>query len=540
LPRIGQSMEEATIVEWHRREGDVVAAGEIIVSIETDKATYEIEAPAAGVLHIAAAEGEEVAVESLIATIGDVAPAAGQAARRAPAQQKPPAAASKPVQQGTGRVLASPRARRLAEERGIDLGNVTASAADGMISVEDVERAAADAAARPRGPAVEEATAASKDSSPGPRTIRERRRLTGLRKTAARRLQESWRTIPHIVQMVEVDATGLLAERKTRVASGLQLSLNDLVVFAAVRAMAAHPELNGTVVDDDLVLYEGVDAGIAVDTPRGLMVPVIRGADTMDPTGLAAESRRLIDAAQTGRLAPENVGQASVTISNLGMFGIRAGTPVINLHEPVLVFVGGIEERAAVVEGQVVARPAMTLSIAYDHRVADGVAAAGYTQSLKREIEAMGQGMTEEGSFAPDTAVGRREARSSSPGSDYAVHLNTGGVRWTVDEPADEGGSGGGPSPVDALLGALLGCLTVSFKFNAKKRSVPIERVDGWVASNTKGHLKEISVELEVWSPAPEADVRALMEPMERGCYVSGVLRKDIEYSIDLVVHKTG
>jgi pyruvate/2-oxoglutarate dehydrogenase complex dihydrolipoamide acyltransferase (E2) component len=484
-------MEEATIVEWHRREGDVVAAGDIIVSIETDKATYEIEAPVSGVLHIAAAEGQEVAVETLIATIGDVAGAASQGAAPSPAKKKSDSPAAKPGRPVRGRVLASPKARRRADELGVDLASITPSAPDGMVSVEDVERAAAETMTLEH-PAGEKATTDPKESLPGPRPIRERRRLAGLKKTAARRLQESWRTIPHIVQMVEVDATGLVAERRKLVASGMQLSLNDLVVHAAVRAMAAHPELNATVVDDDLLLYQGVDAGIAVDTPRGLMVPVIRGADGMDLAGLAAESRRLIEAAQSGRLAPENVGQASVTVSNLGMFGIQAGTPVINLYEPVLVFVGSIEERAAVVGGRVVARPTMTLSIAYDHRVADGVAAAAYTQALKREIEGYVQNQAEGGGPTPESGVGRREARSTSPGTDYAVNLNTAGVTCMVDEPEDEGGSGGGPSPVDALLGALLGCLTISFKFNAKKRGVPIERVDGWVASNTKSHLKEI------------------------------------------------
>ena len=153
--------------------------------------------------------------------------------------------------------------------------------------------------------------------------------------------------------------------------------------------MAENPDLNGTVEEDTLVLYEGVDVGFAVDTPRGLVVPVIRRADKLSAVQVAAESHRLIEAARSGRLAPEDIGSASLTVSNLGMFGIRAGTPVINLGEPLLVFVGAVEDRPAVVNGQIVVRPLLTLSVAYDHRVADGVAAAKFTHGLKEALEAL-------------------------------------------------------------------------------------------------------------------------------------------------------
>jgi len=198
----------------------------------------------------------------------------------------------------------------------------------------------------------------------------------------------------------------LLAARAALRAEAPSLTLNDLILHAASRVMAQLPDLNGTVEEDTLVLYEGVDIGFAADTPRGLVVPVIRHADRLSVVELAAESQRLIEAARSGRLGPENIGGASLTVSNLGMFGIRAGTPVINLGEPVLVFVGAVEDRPVVVDGQIIVRPMLTLSIAYDHRVADGVAAARFTRGLKEGLEAGGWGL----------GAGEKEVRSSESG----------------------------------------------------------------------------------------------------------------------------
>jgi pyruvate/2-oxoglutarate dehydrogenase complex dihydrolipoamide acyltransferase (E2) component/uncharacterized OsmC-like protein len=603
MPRIGQSMEEGTIVEWHFAEGERVNEGDVLVSIETDKATYDLEAPASGVLHIVVPNGEEVPIETLIATIGaaaqGTAPSAPPAARPEAAAARPPvdgapaAAGAREARRGLasprarslaaehgldlaavpasaadgvvsvrdveeaiarrgaapagqdaaparpGKALASPKAKRLAETLGVDLASVTATAPDGVISAEDVERAAAAKPAQPP-PAGRPAPAPTE----GGRPFRERSRLTGIRRTAARRLQESWQTIPHIVQMVDVDASGLVAERRRLVAEGMTLSLNDLILQAATRAMVENPAINGTVEGDELCLYDGVDVGFAVDSPRGLTVPVIRGADRLSLAELAAEARRLIEAAQAGRLTVAEMGQASVTVSNLGMFGIRAGTPVINPGEPVLVFVGAVEERPASVSGAVVSRPGLTLSIAYDHRVADGVAAARYTQALKQALEALPSGAPE-AVARPEEAVKaaeplqRREARSHASGPGLAVEVESGGQRWVLDEPADMGGNDEGPTPVEAFLGALLGCMTISFRYAARRRGLQVDRVEGWVAANATRHVQAISLELQVWSPEPEEKVRALLAPAERGCFVSAVLKPELDYTVDLYVHST-
>ncbi|HKA53067.1 MAG TPA: 2-oxo acid dehydrogenase subunit E2 [Candidatus Binatia bacterium] len=564
MPKIGQAMAEGTVLQWHYRDGERVEQGAVLVTIETDKATYDLEAPASGTLHIYIGEGQEVAVGTVIGEIGEATKAGIPPTPPAPSASTPAVTQGKaPARQ---KVLASPKAKQLAAAHGIDLANVTPSAADGVISADDVEKAIA--AGKPLPPTPRQTTAG--------RPVRERRKLTGVRKTSARRVQEAWQRIPHIVQMVDVDAAALLATRTALKAEAPSLTLNDMILHAAARVMAGLPELNGTVEDDTLVLYEGVDVGFAADTPRGLIVPVIRRADTLSLAELATESQRLIAAARSGRLGPENIGGASLTVSNLGMFGIRAGTPVINLGESLLVFVGAVEDRAVVANGQVVVRPMLTLSIAYDHRVTDGVGAARFTRGLKEVLGAGDWGLGERASkvrspesevygpereWSSDTAagsappslastqhlapstraeLGKREVRAVSAGSGYVVQVRGRGHAWVLDEPAADRGTDAGPDPVSAFLGALLSCMTIAFKAAARRRQVTIERLEGRVQGTPQGHVKDIAMTLEVWSPDSEQSVRALLEPAKRGCYVSGVLKPEIAFRVELTVHGTG
>lgn len=535
MPKIGQVMEAGTIIKWLRADGDRVAAGDSIAEVETDKATYELEAPADGVLRTRVAEGEEVAIDTLIAIVEvpGAAPAASapgaQAAApgAAPAATPAPAAARQPARSGQ-KVAASPKARRLAAELGIDLAMVTPSGADGVISAEDVQAAANTPATRP----VSGVTAAVTGTST--RAVRERSRLSAFRRAAARRLQESWTTIPHIVQMIDVDARGLLAERERLGAAGTPVSLNDLIIHTAAAVLARRPHLNGTVEGEDLVLFEGIDAGLAVEGPRGLVVPVVRGADRLSPAGVAAETRRLVAAARGEGLKGTDAGSASFTVSSLGAWGIRAGTPVINLGEPLLIFVGAIEDRPVVESGHLVVRPQLTLSIAYDHRVADGAVAARYTKDLRDALEALGTSPLRGRAGA---ALGKREVALSSGGLSYEMRLRSASHAWSLDEPKDLGGTSSGPSPVEALLGALQACLVITLKSVARRRDVAIERVESWAAANEQGHITSIALELDVWTPETTERMQELLARAERGCYVSGVLKPEIALEIDLRVH---
>ncbi len=531
MPKLGQAMTEGVVVRWHRKDGERVVAGELLVTVETDKAAYDLEATASGTLHVVVQEGEEVPIHTVIAEIGD-------APVQADTASAPPAAAPV-VQQRTasrpGRVLASPKAKRLAAERGIDLSTLTPSSADGVISAADVERAAESAVS------IQQSAAAAHITSL--RTERERRPLTGMRKAAARRVQAAWQTIPHIVQMVDVDAGGLQAVRERLRTDISELTLNDLILSAAAHVLAGLPDLNGTVENEELILYDGVDIGFAVDSPRGLLVPVIRGANGLSITQLVRERQRLVEAARAGQLQSADMGQASLTVSNLGMFGIRAGTPVINLGEPILVFVGVVEERPVVHNGQIVARPMLTLSIAYDHRVADGVAASRLSQGLKEALEDLESKSLLEipnpqsPTPSPQQALGKREVRSVSAGDRYAVQVQSHGHVWSLDEPASDGGEDTGPDPVTAFLGALLSCMTIAFKAAARRRKITIERIAGQAKAPPKGHVKAIALTLAVWSTASEQDLQILLERAKRGCYVSGLLKPDIQLAVELVRH---
>ena len=528
MPKIGQAMTEGTVIEWHVKDGGQVEKEAVLVTIETDKATYDLEAPASGTLHIYTAEGQEVRIGTVIAEIGD---APRQKNVASPAAPIVPAAPAAPKAAARKRILASPKAKQLAAKSGIDLAIVTPSSADGIISAADVEQALT---------AGQTPVAAETDTGTG-RAVRERRKLTGIRKTSARRVQAAWQTIPHIVQMVDVDATALLATRAQLRDEAPALTLNDLILHAAACVLATQPDLNATVEDDTLVYHDGVDVGLAVDSPRGLVVPVIRQADKRSVVELVDESQRLITAARSGKLGLDDMGNASLTVSNLGMYGIRFGTPVINLGEPILIFVGAVEDRPVAVDGQVVIRPMLTLSIAYDHRVADGVAAAGFSQSVKQTLEGLGTFLKDTNPQSPtpnpQQSLERREIRTVSEGDGYAVHVRSQNHTWVLDEPTDAGGADTGPDPVSAFLGALLSCMTISFKSAARRRKIAIERVEGQVQATSTGHVKDITLSLKVWSPDPEEHVRALLERAERGCYVSGLLKPDLNYRVELSVY---
>ncbi len=540
MPKIGQAMSEGIILQWHKQDGAHVNQGEVILTIETDKATYELEAQASGVLHILIGEGHEVKVGTIIGSIGD----GSQPATVATPSTASPSVASvaEPTKTPTRgkKVLASPKAKQLAAEHGIDLATLTPSSADGVISASDVEQAIA---AKPADvPALHSPTPASG------KAVRTQRQLVGMRKTAARRLQEAWRTIPHIVQMVDIDATALRTTRATLRQELPTLTVNDLLLHAAAQVLAGLPDLNGMVEEETLTLYDGVDIGFAVDSPRGLVVPVIRRAETLSLAQVATESQRLIEAARAGRLKPEDMGGASLTVSNLGMFGVAFGTPVINLGESILVFVGAVEDRPVVRDGQIVVRPMLTLSIAYDHRLADGVVASQFTRGLKETLESLAAQQNSVPStqssalnpqpptFSTQEALAKREVRSISEGDGYVVHAQSRTHQWTLDEPIEDGGTNLGPTPVDAFLGALLSCMTIAFKAAAKRRNVAISRLVGRVQATPRGHLKAITMTLEVWSAASDAEVRALLDVAKRGCYVSGVLKPEIDFAVELRV----
>jgi pyruvate/2-oxoglutarate dehydrogenase complex dihydrolipoamide acyltransferase (E2) component/uncharacterized OsmC-like protein len=508
MPQLGQAMVRGRIVEWQAATGDHVIAGTHLLTIESDKFTYEIEAPATGSLQRLVEVGQEADIGMVLGRIGDGAAADSRLidALLATAVADQAHAVAVPWSQHAPRPagpLASPKAKAVAAGR-IDLSDVPVSRADNLIVAADVERvlAARSATAVPRGGAIE-------------------------------RLQQSWQQAPHFVQMVDVDATALVEAQRLRKAGRFSATLNDILVHAAAQTLEEFPAVNARMADGQPVRNDRIDISLAVATDRGLRTPTLRDVGGKPLAWVSERSREAIEAAKSGRA---NSGRASLTISNLGAHGIRQGTPVLNLDEAVLIFAGAITERAVVANGAVIARPQMTLSIAYDHRIVDGMQAAQFSAALRTRLERFDLITRRDGADAhPERAVTLR-----SDGK-LRCDLTVGPHGWVIDEPLSIGGDGSAPDPVLHFLGALLSCMTIAFKVVAARRNVPLCRIAGDVsASPATGKVRQIAIQLTIWSPAEKARVEALLKSAKASCYVHDLLRDDLDLAVDLTVLPSG
>lgn len=331
MPDLGEGLEEGEIVAWLVAEGDRVTLNQPLVEVETAKATVEIPSPFAGhVTTLHGSVGDAVPVGAALVTFdiaGDVAP--------------PPSAAAAP----STAVSATPAVRKLAKERGLDLATIEGTGPGGRITVEDLNAAGG-----------------------WTLDVADVEVITPVRREIARRLTEV-AAVPQVTTFRTVDCTALEAFRR-------ELDVSPLPVFIAAlaRTCASHPLLNSSWKDDGIHMLRSVHVGIATDTERGLMVPVLRNAHAMAIAPIAAEIRRLAEAARGGHLTPDDLRGATIGVSNTGSYGSEAGTPLLNPGNAVTVAMGVIQPRALVVDGAVVARPACTLSLTFDHRVLDGAA----------------------------------------------------------------------------------------------------------------------------------------------------------------------
>ena len=402
LPRLGQGMESGTIVKWLKSEGDEVAKGEPLYELDTDKVTQEVEAEAAGVLlKITVPEGE-ADVGTTIAVIGEqgeevseeTGPAppatetddngAGESAEKpaeAPARE-PERERGREASVQDGRVKASPLARRIARERGIELAAVRGTGPEGRVVAEDVERAVAGA---PTGPAAAPAPVAA------PVGDVERIELTSIRRTIARRLTEAWQ-IPvfQLVASVEMTRVNGLVERLREDEDGPRVTVTDVLTKASAAALMRHREVNVQWTDEAIVRFPTANIGIAVATEQGLVVPVIKGVERLRLAEVAAARSDLVTRAREGKLQRDDLEDGTFTISNLGMYRVERFTAVLNPPQAAIVAVGATEDRAVPVDGELVVRPMMTVTATFDHRAVDGAPAAAFLQSLKEVLEEPG------------------------------------------------------------------------------------------------------------------------------------------------------
>ena len=395
-------MESGTIVKWLKSEGEAVEKGEPLYELDTDKVTQEVEAEAAGVLlKIEVSEGE-VEVGKTIAFIGEQgeqveAPAderangdaarqvreARERARIEPARDEVGTeTAEAPGGDGAGRVKASPLARRIARERGIDLAAVTGTGPEGRVVAEDVERGAAGAPAAPR-----PATPAAEPAATEVEVVK----LSSIRRTIARRMTEAWQA-PAFQLEVSADMTRAQALRQRLVEQNAEgaakPTISDVLTKLAAVALMRHRDVNATWAEDAVELYPTANIGIAVALEGGgLVVPVIRGCERLSIVEIAAARAEVVGRAREGKLRQEDLEGGTFTISNLGMYGIERFTAVLNPPQAAILAVGAIEERAAVRAGQILAQPRLDLVLTCDHRSLTGATAAEFLATLKALLE---------------------------------------------------------------------------------------------------------------------------------------------------------
>jgi len=370
MPALGMAQETGKVVRWLKAEGEAVAKGEALLEIETDKVTVEIEAPAAGTLAaVRAAAGDEVPVGAAIAFVL----AAGESAPVVMAPAPPAAvvrtAADAEVVRGTGdggrprRPLASPKARRIAGERGIDLAALAGSGPGGAIVAADLERGVA------------------AGTGPAP--------MSSVWRVMAERTTASWQSAPHFYLRRAVDASRLNSWRGAVRArdDGSRVTHTDLLVKLAAEALRRHPRVNSTWQDGTVVAGERINIAIAVATDDALVAPVIHDADRLELAAIASRRLELVAAARAGTLRPEDITGGTFTVSNLGMYGVDSFDAIVNAPQAAILAVGRIADRIVPVEGRPAVRPVLELSVSFDHRVVDGARGAEFLDTLADLVE---------------------------------------------------------------------------------------------------------------------------------------------------------
>lgn len=379
VPALGESVTEATVATWFKQAGDAVAADEMLCELETDKVTVEVPAPAAGTLsEIAAAEGETVAADAVIAMIaeGGAKPAAAKPASRAKAA-KPAAKAAK--QAAAKDVENAPAAKKAMAEAGLMPAQVAGTGRDGRIMKEDVAAAAAPAAVR--GPV------------PGDDAAREERvKMTRLRQTIAQRLKDSQNTAATLTTFNEVDMSAVMDLRAAHREEflerhGVRLGFMSFFAKACCRALMDVPEVNAEIDGDDIVYRRFVHLGVAAGTPTGLVVPVIRDADSLGFADLEGRIAEMGAKARDGKLTMEEMQGGTFTISNGGVYGSLMSSPILNPPQSGILGMHKIQQRPVVVDGEIVARPMMYLALSYDHRIVDGKGAVTFLVRVKETLE---------------------------------------------------------------------------------------------------------------------------------------------------------
>ncbi|WP_264520547.1 pyruvate dehydrogenase complex dihydrolipoamide acetyltransferase [Flavobacterium sp. N1994] len=408
MPRLSDTMTEGTVGTWLKKVGDEVKEGDILAEIETDKATMEFESFNAGtLLFIGIQEGQSAPVDSVLAIIGpagtDITGIAENYKKGGATPASTPAAteqatvvapATEAIQTNDGaRIFASPLAKQIAKEKGINLAQVKGSGENGRITKSDVENFTPSTAAAPQAvasaPSSSEAPQAPvRPFVPAGETMSEVIKNSQMRKTIAKRLSESIFTAPHFYLTIEVAMDEAMKSRATiNTIPDTKVSFNDMVIKACAMALKKHPKVNSQWSEDAITINYHVNVGVAVAVEDGLVVPVLRFTDQMSLTQIGGAVKDLAGKAKSKKLQPAEMEGSTFTVSNLGMFGIQSFTSIINQPNSAILSVGAIEEKPVVRNGQIVVGNTMTLTLACDHRTVDGATGAQFLQTLRQFLE---------------------------------------------------------------------------------------------------------------------------------------------------------
>jgi len=396
MPALEMAQESGKVISWRKREGEKVSKGEPLLEVETDKAVVEVESPGDGILSaISAREGAVIPVGQTIAWLlapGEAAPvvtAPTQTGRRTDSVSAGPSAASTAASTSSapasGEVRMSPKARRLAREHGVDVTRLRGSGPGGEVLAEDILKAAQGAGAAGGVPAAVGSTAAK------PQPSGKSEPLGTIGRLMAARTTQSWTSVPHFFVTREVDASGLVEAHKriaaeTEKSRGIKVTLTDLLVALVARALAKHPRMNASWVEENIRHNPEINVALAVAVEEGVVAPVLHGADRSGIAELASKRRELAERAKAGRLQPADIAGGTFTISNLGMYGVDAFTAIIVPPQAAILAVGRVADRVVAVNENAVVRPMITLTLSTDHRVADGARAALFLNDLAEAI----------------------------------------------------------------------------------------------------------------------------------------------------------
>lgn len=549
MPKLGLEMERGTVLEWMVEEGEELSKEDHVLEVESEKSVGEVEAREDGVLRrIYAEEGDEMSPGTPVgivapedeeiadleaeaeAELDDTAVEAEPEAGAAEAEAEPAASdgsgsatASEPAQSTpSDDVKATPRAKKRAEEMGVDLSMIEGTGPMGAIDESDVEAAAAEGGAASAG-------------APGAGVSQEgveERPLSGMRKTIAERLGKSYREAVHVTEHRTADAEALLGDAE---AASEQLdsdiSISDVLLRAVSETLSEYPGFNATFEDDVHRLHDTQNVCLAVDVEEGLVAPAIRDVETLSTTELTEERQELTERTLSGEYTPDDLQGGTFTITNLGVLGVESFNPVINPPQVAILGVNAIDERVVPVEGEPAIHKLLPLDLSFDHRVVDGADAARFLGSLVERLEEPWNLL--DGVSPPETKgamLPEREVSAQIRNGSGSISAGSFEYDFGLDE---EFGGGDAPTPVDLFLGSFAACLSASIEVQAEIRDENLESVEvEAIGSPSEGSVESVDLIVEIDTEADKETTERMVNNGERTCHVAELLREDLPVNL--------